>query len=77
MIQIAIDILWLLIGLCVIVGIGYVVLWVLGQLNITVPPMAIKIAFIILALLVLIYALTLIAGSGGFSLPALAPPRMR
>ena len=69
MIGIAIQILWMLIGLCILVGIGWVVMWVLEQLGIIVPPMAIKIAGIILGLLVLIYALTLIAGSGGISLP--------
>ena len=69
MIGLAIQILWLLIALCVLVGIGWVVLWVLGQLGIIVPPMVIKIALIIIGLLCLIYALTLIAGGGGFSLP--------
>ena len=63
MISMAIDVLWLLIGLCILVGIGWIVLWVLGQLGIIIPPMAIKIAFIILG------PLTLVAGHGGISLP--------
>jgi hypothetical protein len=72
MIELAIAVLWLLIGLCILVGIGWVVLWVLGQLGIVVPPIAVKIALIILGLLVLIYALSMVAGhTGGIGLPAL------
>lgn len=69
MIGLAISVLWFLVALCVIVGIGYAVLWVLGQLGIPVPPMAVKIVLLILGLLVLIYFLTLLAGSGGISMP--------
>ena len=64
MLALAINVLWFLIALVVLVGIGWVVLWVLGQLGIVVPPMVIKLALIILGLLVLIYFLTMIAGGG-------------
>jgi hypothetical protein len=64
MLALAISVLWFLIALVVLVGIGWVVLWVLGQLGIVVPPMVIKLALIILGLLVLIYFLTMIAGGG-------------
>ncbi len=71
MIALAISILWLLIGLVVLVGIGWVVLWVLGQLGIILPPMVVKLALIVLALLILIYALGLVAGGGGGSFPGM------
>jgi hypothetical protein len=67
MIALGINIAWLLIGLIVLVGIGYVVLWVLGQLGIILPPMVVKFALIILGLLVLIFGLGLLAGGGGGS----------
>jgi hypothetical protein len=69
MIELCIAILWLLTGLVILVGIGYVVLWTLGQIGVQVPPMVVKIVLIVITLLVLIYALTLVAGSGSFALP--------
>lgn len=71
MISLAISVLWVLIALCVLVGVGWVVLWVLGQLGIVLPPIAIKIAMIILGLLVLIWFLGLIAG-GGTAFPGIS-----
>lgn len=71
MITLAISVLWLLIGLVILVGIGWVVLWVCAQVGIVVPPMVVKLAMIVLGLLVLIYFLGLVAGGGtgfpGFS----------
>ena len=72
MISIAISVLWVLIALCVLVGIGWVTLWVLEQLGIVVPPMVIKLALIILGLLVLIYFLSILAGGGGGSFPGIS-----
>jgi hypothetical protein len=68
MIALAISVLWVLIALVVLVGIGWVALWVLGQLGVIVPPMAIKLTMIVLGLLVLIYFLSLV-GSGGTAFP--------
>jgi hypothetical protein len=68
MISIALGILWLLIGLCVIVGAYYAVLWVCAQLGVPLPPMAVKIVLIVIGLLFLIYLITLIAGGGGIPL---------
>jgi hypothetical protein len=65
MISLAISVLWLLIALVILVGIGWVVLWVLGQLGIVVPPMVFKLAMIVLGLLVLIYFLSLLASGPG------------
>lgn len=64
MISLAIAVLWVLIALCILVGIGWVALWVLGQLGIIVPPMAVKLIMIVLGLLVLIYFLGLVATGG-------------
>jgi len=65
MLTLAINILWFLVFLCILVGIGWVILWVLGQLGIPVPPMVVKIALLIIALLCLIWFLTMLAGGGG------------
>jgi hypothetical protein len=64
MVALAISILWVLIGLCVLVGIGWVILWVFNQLGIIIPPMVIKLAMIILGLLCLIWLLGVLAGGG-------------
>jgi hypothetical protein len=71
MLHLVIGVLWFLIVLCVLVGIGWVVIWVLGQLGIPVPPMVVKIVLLIIGLLCLIYFLTLLAGGGGMTFPAL------
>jgi hypothetical protein len=65
MLELAISVLWFLIGLCVLIGIVWVIVWVLGQLGIVIPPMVMKIAMIIIGLLCLIFFLTMLAGSGG------------
>jgi hypothetical protein len=69
MITIAINILWFLIFLCILVGIGWLVIWVLGQLGIPVPPMVMKIALLVIGLLCLIWFLSMIAGGGGMMTP--------
>jgi hypothetical protein len=71
MIHLAIAVLWFLVGLCILVGIGWVILWVLGQLGIPVPPMAVKIALIVIGLLCLIWFLTEVVGGGGMGMPTL------
>ena len=71
MLHLAIAVLWFLVCLCILVGVGWLVIWVLGQLGIPVPPMVVKIVMLVIALLCLIYFLTLIAGGGGVSFPAL------
>jgi hypothetical protein len=70
MLSLAISVLWFLIALCVLVGVAWVIVWVLGQLGIPVPPMALKIGLLIVGLLCLIYFLTLLAG-GGMEVPRL------
>jgi len=65
MIGIAISILWFLVFLCILVGIGWVILYVLGQLGIPVPPMVVKIVLLVIALLCLIWFLSMLAGGVG------------
>ena len=64
MVAMAISILWLLVGLCVIVGVYYVVIWVFGQLGIPIPAMAVKIVLIIIGLIGLIYLIRILFGGG-------------
>ena len=71
MLHLVIDVIWFLILLCVLVGVGWLVVWVLGQLGIPVPPMVLKIVLLVVALLCLIYFLTLLAGGGGMAFPSL------
>ena len=71
MLHLVIEVLWFLVVLCLLVGAAWLVVWVLEQLGIPVPPMVLKIALLIVGLLCLIYFLTMIAGGGGVSFPAL------
>jgi hypothetical protein len=61
----AINVLYCLIGLCVLVGVFYVVLWVLGKLGIDVPPKAVTIVWVIICLLILIWLIQALFGGGG------------
>jgi hypothetical protein len=70
MLPLIINILWFLVVLCLLMGVVWLVVWVLGQIGIPVPPMALKIALLIVALLCLIYFLTMLAG-GGMGFPHL------
>ena len=69
MVSIAIAILWLLVGLCVVVGVYYVAVWVFAQLGIPIPAMALKIVLIIIGLIALIYLIGILSGGGGFRFP--------
>lgn len=48
------SIIMLLIYIVLIVGVAYVVLWVIGQLGIPLPPMAIKCFWLLIGLVVLL-----------------------
>jgi hypothetical protein len=65
MLGLVINVLWFLVFLCIIVGIGWLIIWVLGQLGIPVPPMVVKIGLLIIGLLCLIWFLTMLVGGGG------------
>jgi hypothetical protein len=65
MISFVLAVIVALIAICVLVGCYYLVIWVLGQLGIPVPAMAVKIAMIVIALLILYYLIATFAGVGG------------
>jgi hypothetical protein len=59
-----------LIVLCL--GLGYFVLmWALGIVGITVPPRVLQLCFAIIVVLILIWFVSDIVGSGGVRLPTL------
>jgi len=60
----------LLIYVCLLALVVYVVIWVLGQIGISLPPQVIKILWVIVALVVLLLLVRLVLG-GGLHLPAL------
>lgn len=70
MIPLAIAFLWFLIGVIVLAGIIWIVLYGLTNIaGIAIPPRVVQGIWFIFLILVLIYALTLIAGGGsGLSL---------
>ena len=51
----AISVLMVLIAICVLAGLYYVVVWVLGKLGIEIPPRALMIISIIFGLMCLIW----------------------
>lgn len=65
------TIIMLLIYICLVVGVCYLVIWVLGQLGIALPDMVIKVFWIIVVLIVILLlyrALAPIIGGGRLSL---------
>ena len=58
------TIIYLLIYLCIIALVIYVVIWVLGELGIVLPPQVIKILWIIVALIALLFIVKALLGGG-------------
>ena len=50
-----ITILWALVSLCVVVAVIYLIIWVLGQIGLTIPANVLKIVWVILVLLAIIF----------------------
>lgn len=48
------SILWLLIYICLFVGVAYLVLWVLGKLGLELPPRVVTIFWVVVVLIVLL-----------------------
>ena len=67
MIELAIHILWLLIGVIILVGVVWLVLYLLQQF-VAIPAQVVKIIWIVILILCLIGALTLLAGGGHLSM---------
>ena len=72
MIALAIAVCWFLVGLVILVGIGWLVMWVLGQMGIPVPPMVMKVVLLVLGLLCVIWFLTLVSTGGPSTFPRLS-----
>jgi hypothetical protein len=65
MISIAISVLWFLIGLIILCGVIYLVIWVVEQFVMPIPPQIKKGVWVIVLLLALIALITALAGGGG------------
>ena len=55
-----------------VIGLGYIVVqWALGLMGLTIPPRIVQIVFAIIVVVVLIWFIGDIVGSGGVRLPTL------
>ncbi len=70
--QLIIDVIYVLIAIACVVGLYYLVVWVLDYLGITVPQMVLRIVFLILGLLILAWVVSIFIGG---SMPTAFPPR--
>ncbi len=48
------SVIWLLIYICLLVGVAWLVLWVLGQIGVPLPPRVVQIFWVIVVLLVIL-----------------------
>jgi hypothetical protein len=71
--ELFIQIIYVLITICCVVGAYYLIVWVIEQLGIPVPAMVLKIIFLILGLLILAWVISIFAG--GASIGFLPPMR--
>lgn len=60
--QLIIDVIYVLIAIACVVGLYYLVVWVLNYLGIPVPTMVLRIVFLILALLILAWVVSIFLG---------------
>ena len=67
LIDLAINILWLVIGVIVILGVVYLAFKALRLFEVDVPGNIEKAVYLIVLILIIIAALTLLAGRGSFS----------
>ena len=65
MINLAINILWLLLGVIILLGVLWLVFYALAQFGVSIPEPIKKGIYIIALILIIIAALSLIAGGGG------------
>ena len=66
------NVIFLLIYICVLVGLVFLVQWVLGQLGIAIPEMVMKVFWVIVVLIVILLcwrALSPLIGGGGKLFP--------
>lgn len=57
------SVIMLLIYIALIVGVAYLVIWVLGQLGISLPPMVVKVFWVIVVLVIILMLWHLIGPS--------------
>lgn len=74
MLEIAISVLWFLIGLVVLAGIIYLAIWVVEQFIHPIPPKVVQGIWVIVLLLALIALITVLAG-GSIRMPRLGAVR--
>ena len=48
------SIIWLLIYICLVVGVAWLVLWVLGQIGVALPAQVVKVFWVICVLFILL-----------------------
>lgn len=68
---IAISILWFLIGLIILCGVIYLVIWVVEQFVMPIPAKIKQGVWVIVLLLALIALIGALVGGGGFHFPSL------
>lgn len=68
---IAISILWFLIGLIILCGVIYLVIWVVEQFVMPIPVKIKQGVWVIVLLLALIALIGALVGGGGFHFPSL------
>jgi hypothetical protein len=64
MIDIAIGFLWLLVGIIVLLGVTYLFFYVVKMMGVAIPPRVEQGVYLIILILIIIYALTIVAGGG-------------
>jgi hypothetical protein len=64
LIPLAIQILWLLIGIIVILGVVWLAFMALSQFGFSVPQSVKNAVYLIILILILIFVLTMLAGGG-------------
>ena len=71
MAEIAIGVLWFLIGLIILAGIIYLAIWVIESFIMPIPEMVKKGIWVIILLIALIYLITILVGGGAPRMPKL------
>jgi hypothetical protein len=71
MAEIAIGILWFLVGLIILAGIVYLAIWVIEQFIHPIPERVKQGVWVIILLIALIYLITILVGGGAPRMPKL------
>ena len=71
MAEIAIGILWFLVGLIILAGIVYLAIWVIESFIHPIPERVKQGVWVIILLIALIYLITILVGGGAPSFPKL------